>query len=179
MIVLGQDPTVKNAEDRQFIKTVLNLDKHGSLKAYLAGVCNGLGISIEENVYATNLYKNFFIQPPTQIAQIDIFQEFLGVWLPLLKEELAQFGDVPVLALGEPILGVLVNQDVASHVRQYWGYTPQWKSGHLLPLQCVKPQDNRLGRLMFPFPHQPSLRKQFYKATIGAYTSFVNATSFS
>jgi hypothetical protein len=179
LIVLGQDPTVKDAQARQAIKTVLNLDRNRSVRAYLAGVCKELGIDISENVYATNLYKNFFVRPPTQIAEIDIFQECLGVWLPVLREELDQFEDVPILTLGEPLLGVLVNQGIPNQVKHYWGYTPEWKSGQLLCPHYVKPQDNRLGRLIFPFPHQPSLCKQFYKARMGNYTSFVKAIAFS
>jgi hypothetical protein len=178
LVVLGQDPTVKDAQARQSIKTVLNLDKKGSVRAYLAGVCKGLGIDISENVYATNLYKNFFVQPPTQIAELDIFQECLGIWLPVLKEELAQFGAVPALTLGEPLLGVLVNQGIPNQVKHYWGYTPEWRNEHFLSPQCVQPQDNKLGRLVFPYPHQPSLRKQFYKVRMGDYTSFVKATAF-
>ncbi len=178
LIVLGQDPTVKDALARQTIKTVLNLDKNRSVRAYLAGVCKGLGIGINENVYATNLYKNFFVRPPTQIAEIDIFQECLEIWLPVLKEELAQFGAVPALTLGEPLLGALVNPGVPNQVKHYWGYTPEWKNGQLLPPQYVKPQDNKLGRPIFPYPHQPSLRKQFYKMRMGDYTSFVMETAF-
>ena len=68
LIVLGQDPTVKALRSRKTIRTVLNLDRKGSVRAYLAGVCNGLGLQLAENVYATNLYKNFFIHPPTQIT---------------------------------------------------------------------------------------------------------------
>ena len=45
LIVLGQDPTVKNPQGRKTIKTVLNLDRNRSVRAYLAGVCNGLGIA--------------------------------------------------------------------------------------------------------------------------------------
>jgi hypothetical protein len=78
LIVLGQDPTVKAVQDREAIRTVLNLDRKGSVRTYLAGVCHDLGLQLAENVYATNLYKNFFIRPPTQITEIDVFQEFLG-----------------------------------------------------------------------------------------------------
>lgn len=61
LIVLGQDPTVKNPKGRRAIKAVLNVDRNRSVRAYLVDVCNGLGIQITENMYATNLYKNFFI----------------------------------------------------------------------------------------------------------------------
>jgi len=179
LIVLGQDPTVKNPQGRKTIRTVLNLDRNRSVRAYLAGVCNGLGIQITENVYATNLYKNFFIQPPTQISEIDIFQEFMGFWLPLLKEELEPFADTPVVTLGEPILAPLVGENVSSKVRDYWGYVPEWKEGKAKPFQYLRKTDNQLERTIFPFPHQPSLRKQFYKARMSDYISFVKAIAFS
>lgn len=178
LIVLGQDPTVKDAESRKDIKTVLNLNKNGSVRAYLAGVCNSLEINVSENVYATNLYKNFFVRPPTQIVDIDIFQEFAPVWLPLLIDELAQFGHIPVITLGQPILAPLVNDAVPAQVRHYWGYTPDWRSGNLHAFQHIKPQENKLGCIIFPFPHQPSLRKQFYKAKMEDYISHVKATVF-
>ncbi len=179
LIVLGQDPTVKNPQGRKTIRTVLNLDRNRSVRAYLAGVCNGLGIQITENVYATNLYKNFFVQPPTQISEIDIFQEFIGFWLPLLKEELEPFAGTPVVTLGEPILAPLVAENVSSKVRDYWGYVPEWKEGKAKPFQYLKKTDNQLERTIFPFPHQTSLRMQFYKARMSDYISFVKAIAFS
>jgi len=179
LIVLGQDPTIKDATRRSAIRVVLNLDKNGSVKAYLARVCNGLGIDLRTNVYATNLYKGFFVRPPTQITEIDIFQEFSGAWLPLLLEELAPFDNVPVITLGEPLLAPLVHSGVPARVRHYWGYTPDWRAGRLDPLLYIRAQDNRLGRDLFPFPHQPSLRKLFYQARMGDYVSFVKATVFA
>jgi len=172
LIVLGQDPTIKDAEKRQDIKTVLNLDKNGSVRAYLAGVCKGLGISIE-NLYATNFYKNFFVSPPTQIEEVDIFQEFAGTWLPLLIDELAEFARVPVITLGEPLLAPLVENDIPAQVRYYWGYVPEWKTRRHNPFQSIRAEDNKLGRVVFPFPHQPSLRKEFYKAKMKDYVAFV------
>ena len=100
LIILGQDPTVKNERSRQTIRCVLNLDSRGNLWNYLSQVCRELGIELSRNVYATNLLKNFLVAPPTQIKEIDVFQEALPFWLPLLKEELAEFPSVPVLALG-------------------------------------------------------------------------------
>jgi len=179
LIVLGQDPTVKDAAKRKDIKTVLNLDKNGSVRTYLAGVCRGLGINLNENVYATNLYKNFFVRPPTQIEEVDIFQEFAGAWLPLLIDELAEFGRVPVITLGEPLLAPLVKNDVPAQVRYYWGYVPDWKTHRLHPFQRIRPDENKLGRIVFPFPHQPSLRKEFYKAKKNDYVAFVKTTVFA
>ena len=178
LIVLGQDPTVKNAPSRKNIKTVLNLDRNGSVYAYLIQVCNELGIRLDENVYATNLYKNFFIHPPTQITEIDIFSTFIGYWLPLLQEELKPFADVPIITLGEPILAPLVS-GASVKVRDYWGYTTHWKLSKSKPFGYIKPEQNFLNHLIFPFPHQPSLRKQFYKTYLSKYTAFARAIAFS
>jgi len=179
LIVLGQDPTVKAVQDRKTIITVLNLDRKGNVRAYLASVCHGLGLQLAENVYATNLYKNFFIRPPTQIIEIDVFQEFLGFWLPLLKDELEPFPGVPVITLGEPILAPLVGKHVSARVRDYWGYMPEWKEGKAKSFQYIRAADNQPNRILFPFPHQPSLRKEFYKARLRDYVAFVKATAFS
>jgi hypothetical protein len=179
LILLGQDPTVKDAQKREDIKTVLNLDKNGSVRAYVAGVCNGLGIKVGENVYATNLYKNFFIRPPTEIAEVDIFQEFVDAWLPLLIDELAEFPKAPLITLGEPILAPLVCDGGSTKVRHYWGYVPHWDTQRLLPFQYIKPQGNKLARVIFPFPHQPSLRKKFYHIKMKEYVAFVRGTAFS
>ncbi|MCX6078805.1 MAG: hypothetical protein NTW32_04655 [Chloroflexi bacterium] len=121
LIVLGQDPTVKNEASRKSIKTVLNLDKNGSARAYLSGVSQKLGIDLKQHVYATNLFKNFFVQPPTQIKQIDIFQTFLPAWLPYLKDELAQYPDIPVITLGEPVLQTILMPGLPDRLREYWG----------------------------------------------------------
>lgn len=179
LFVLGQDPTVKNPNGRRAIKTVLNLDRNRSVRAYLKSVCQGLGIQIDENVYATNLYKNFFIHPPTKITEIDVFQEFRNAWLPLLKDELKAFPGIPVLTLGEPLLASLVGENVAAKVRDYWGYTPEWRVGMKKPLGYIRATENQLNRAIFPFPHQPSLRKQFYKARMSDYVSFVKSVAFS
>lgn len=173
LIILGQDPTVKNPHSRSTIKTVLNLDKRGSLRNYLVRVCRELGLDLDQNVYATNYFKNFFIKPPTQIKEINVFQEFAPTWLPLLRDELAMFPQLPVITLGQPLLAALVSGGASPHVRDYWGYTPQWKSGEMGPFQSLDPNQNHLERVIFPFPHQPSIRKQFYKERMSDYITFV------
>jgi len=91
----GQDPTVKNEKSRASITQVLNLNKLGNLYNYLSRICSGLHLDLEKNIYATNYLKNFFIVPPTQIKGISIFNEFAPYWLPMLREELAEFTHTP------------------------------------------------------------------------------------
>lgn len=177
LVVLGQDPTVKDAEARKDIQMVLNLDKRGSVNTYLGRICKGLGID-KDNVYATNLYKNFFIAPPTQIGQVDIFQEFLPAWLPLLMDELAEFGNVPVITLGEPLLGPLLLGGAVPKVSHYWGYMKEWRAQKSLPFGHLKPAENKLARTVFPFPHQPSLRKEFYTTKMEGYLAYVRTLAF-
>lgn len=129
-------------------------------------------------MYATNLYKNFFIRPPTQITEIDIFQEFRQAWLEVLMEELQAFPDVPIITLGEPLLTALVTGPASCRVRDYWGYTPAWGRGIRGPFEYVRAGENRLERRFFPFPHQPGLNKPFYRGTLDAYTAFVRSEAF-
>lgn len=173
LIVLGQDPTVKKPESRRKITTVLNLNKGGSLRRYLENVCHKLGIELDHNVYATNFLKNFFVAPPTQISPVDIFKVFGDVWLPFLKEELSVFPDVPVLTLGEPLLSALVSREVSAQVRYYWGYRQDWQTNPPVDFRCIAPAENRLVRQLFPFPHQPSLRKKFYRENLRSYIEYM------
>jgi len=173
LIFLGQDPTVQRRESRANVKTVLNLDKKNSLRRYLEDVCTRLGLTLDEHVYATNFYKNFFIEPPTGIKEINIFETFSPYWLPLLRGEFAQFPGCPIIALGEPILGSLVQGDASRKVRDYWGFTPDWKASETDPFSYLKPSDNVLDRNVFPYPHQPSLRKVFYRERLPSYTSYM------
>jgi len=142
-------------------------------------VCQKLGIILNQNVYATNLFKNFFIQPPTTIKENDIFQAFLPTWLPLLHEELAQFPDIPVITLGQPVMQTLIKPGVPILVREYWGYTTGWREGKFESLKFIKPAENILGRTVFPFPHQPALRIRFYKHRMSDYIAFMRTEAFS
>src|SRR3972149_8895748 len=173
LIVLGQDPTIKNASGRAQITIALNLRGYGALWNYLAGICKGLQLDLRQHEYATNYYKNFFIRPPTQIDEINIFERFADRWLPLLQDEISQFNNVPIISLGQPLLSALVRNGASPLVRDYWGYTPDWKEGKRRPYRFLRPDENVLGRLIFPFPHQPSIRKQFYRERLMSYTAFV------
>lgn len=177
LIVLGQDPTVKDQEERKKIRVTLNLNKRGSVRNYLSRICRELGLDLDLNVYATNLLKNFFIRPPTQIKEFDIFAAFVPHWLPLLKEELARFPNIPILTLGQPLLRALVVDESKGLVRKYWGYAKDWQENP--PFSFVPSEDSKLRRRFFPFPHQPSLRKPFYKATLPAYIEYLRTQAFT
>jgi uracil-DNA glycosylase len=173
LIVIGQDPTVKNETSRETIETVLNLDEpRGSLYRYISLLCEGLGLGLCQHVYATNYAKNFFIRPPTQIKECNLLEEVSPYWLPLLQEELSFFPGRPILTLGEPILKALLVDPQKAMVRRYWGYTPDWASTQAI-FSFVAPEENKLERRLFPIPHQPSLRKGFYKARVRAYLGYM------
>ena len=173
LVILGQDPTVKRAKSRARIKTVLNLDRKNALRRYLERMCKELGLSLDENVYATNYIKNFFIKHPTQIKEIDIFEVFAPHWLPLLQVELSEFPDVPVITLGERLLEAIVIEGASPKMRDYWGYTSGWKSDETGLFKYLHPENNILNRAVFPFSHQPSIGKQFYKERASGYIDFV------
>jgi hypothetical protein len=167
LIVLGQDPTIKNPNTRKNITCTLNLDKENSLKRYISGICEGLNITIE-NVYATNLFKYFYSIPPAQT--LDVLYAHLKPNLELLNEELSQYKAIPIITLGEPVLQLLTNPK--AKVREYWDYNPKTgeSNGNFT---YSKANENKLGRDFFPFPHQPSIRKRFYNSTINDYIRIV------
>lgn len=173
LVVLGQDPTVKNPESRDLIKTVLNLNKKGNLRKYLSRICDCLGFGLEESVYATNVIKNFFTSPPTTITDCNVLVEASRYWLGLLKDEINQFPDAVILSLGEPVLSILVRSGNSRCVRDYWGYTSRWKLGECGDFRAIEISKCELNRKIFPFPHQPSIAKRFYKQRFENYLAFM------
>lgn len=175
LVVLGQDPTVKNPAARKSIDCVLNLDRDGNLRAYLVRICGELEIDLEKNVYATNCLKNFFIEPPTELSErkIEVIEDSLAYWLPLLKEELAMYPHVPVIVFGDPILKHLLLHGKDHSIRDYWDYSPEWKDSPERRFRFIRPDDNHLRRQLFPFPHEPSHKAEFYQANLSAYIKFM------
>lgn len=171
LIIIGQDPTIQNVERRKNIKCTLNLDKAGSLTRYVEQICEGLGITIE-NVLATNIFKYFYTKPPAQT--FNILTKHLSPNLDLLKRELSSFQSVPIITLGEPVLKLLTND--RAKVRYYWGYDSKTKASNGV-FTSVKAAENKLGQIIYPFCHQPSLRKHFYKDTLDLYTHYVKDSS--
>jgi uracil-DNA glycosylase len=175
LVVIGQDPTVKNEKARPRIKTVLNLDKpRGRLYEYISKICNELGLSLHEQVYATNFAKNFFIKPPTIIEEYNILKMVSPYWLSLLQRELAMFPNAIVITLGEPLLSVLMYDRSKALVKLYWDHKKDWQKYPTRNYSYIEATTNRTGRALFPFPHQPSYsRIQFYNNTLNHYIQYV------
>jgi len=175
LIILGQDPTVQDPEYRKKIKIALLLNQQGGLRRYVGNICKGLGIDLEENIYATNLLKNFFTVPPDTRRKEDpeFFRKAADYWIPLLKEEIAEFENVPVLSLGQPVLNCLTKSTDEVLIRYSWGYEGPAKYGQ--NFGYIKPEENVLSRIIFPFPHLPGLRHKFYRQQMDGYLAFMKA----
>lgn len=171
LIIIGQDPTIRNVERRKGITTTLNLDKSGALRRYVEEICDGLNISLS-NVYATNVFKYFYTIPPAQT--FEVLEKHFSQNLVLLEKELSNYPNCPIITLGEPVLNLLVNKN--AKVRDYWGYDAKTHKS-TKAFKCVLPEDNKLNRLIFPFCHQPSIRKDFYKDNLNRYAGFVKEKS--
>ncbi len=161
LIIIGQDPTIRNEERRNNIICTLNLDKSGALRGYVEQICEGLGITID-NVFATNIFKYFYTTPPAQT--FDLLKKHLPYNLELLNKELELLPKAPVITLGEPVLKLLTNDK--AKVRNYWGYNPKTKSRDDDFDSVGTDDNNEIRRVFYPFCHQPSLRKQFYQENI-------------
>jgi hypothetical protein len=162
LIVVGQDPTVQDPEYKKKVKVVLLLNQPGRLRTYLGKICKGLDIDLDENIYATNLLKNFFMRPPDKINKEDaqFYQKAADYWIPLLREEIEEFEDVPVLTLGQPVLNCLMEGPEEVLIRYSWGFKGPGQYGG--DFGYVRPGENVLGRVIFPFPHLPGLSHKIY-----------------
>ena len=167
LIILGQDPTIKNVISRKKITCTLNLDKNNSLKTYVNRICAALGITID-NIYATNLFKYFYTERPAKT--LDVLINHLQPNLDLLQRELDEFKNIPVITFGEPVLQLITSE--FEKVREFWDYNTNTKTtdGRFTYSEA---KDNKLNRDFFPFPHQPSIRKEFYRNTLSEYLQFM------
>lgn len=147
----------------------LNLNKDGKLKDYIEKrICKGLSITID-NVYATNVFKYFYLSPPADT--MEILYEHLEENLKLLKEELLPYKDIPIITLGEPVLKLLSKTDY--DMKYYWDFDNKETETNRKFNYC-KTENSKIGRPFFPFIHQPSMRKGFYKETLQAYVEYMN-----
>ena len=130
-------------------------------------------LDVDENIYATNLLKNFFTIPPDSMREKDpqFFQKAADYWIPLLKEEIKEFEKVPILPLGEPVLNCLVESPDWVLIRNYWGYEGPAQYGQ--NFGYIKQTENILSRIIFPFPHIPALTHKFYRQQMNGYLAFM------
>lgn len=162
LIILGQDPTIRNIKRRNKIQTTLNLDNNnGALRKYIEKICIGLDLSLD-NIYATNIYKYFYTYPPADTP--NVLKIHLSPNIKLLESELSDFEKCPIITLGEPVLKLLTNTN--EKVRNYWNYN---RCGFHYNL----PINNILHRPIFPFPHQPSIRKRLYSGNFCIYLDYM------
>ena len=173
LLVLGQDPTVHNPEHRKKLKVTLLLNQPGRLRRYMKDVCNGLDLDLDENVYATNLLKNFFTVPPDSLrkTKTGFFKKAADYWIPLLRDELEEFKNVPVLPLGEPVLNCLTKSPEGVLIRNYWGYEGPEQYGP--NFSYIEPTENILSRIIFPFPHLPGMSHKLYQQQFDPYLAFM------
>jgi len=177
LIVIGQDPTIINKASRKGITTVLNLDKPGKMQRFIFSVCEKLGIDPVKELYATNLYKNFFDEPPHYSAEV--MKKFFDLWFPILKEEVSLFPNVPIITKGDHVLETILDEKKDRCVRNYWGFAEDWRIGIGLPYKYVLPNENSLGRLIFPFPRQTSMLREFYLERCESYLEHVKKNIFN
>jgi len=87
-----------------------------------------------------------------------------------LQQELLEFNDATIITLGEPILQLLTHDKMK--VREYWDYDLKTRRTNGI-FKLSSANENKLGRNFYPFPHQTSIRKEFYKNTIETYTEWL------
>jgi len=173
LIVLGQDPTVHNPKHRKKLKVTLLLNQPGRLRTYIEDICKGLDLGLDENIYATNLLKNFFTVPPDTLRKKNpqLFCNAADYWIPLLREEIKEFENVPILPLGEPVLNCLTKSEERILIRNFWGYEGPAQYGK--NFAYMKPTENILSRVVFPFPHLPGRSHKIYQQQFNNYLAFM------
>lgn len=178
VVFVGQDPTVANVARRKEVETVLDLDHPGRLWQYVEGICHDLGCTMDE-VYATNACTNFFVDRPTDIIKrdnVDVLKESAALWLPVLQKELARFPKAVVVSLGQPVLSMLVRAGSPCRMGHYWGYHRAWRTAPPLTQSSISATVSMLGRQIFPFVHQPTLRgrgSEFYRQVRPGYVQLI------
>lgn len=173
LVIIGQDPTIQNIKSRQSITSTLNFDKGGSLKTYADKICNKLGISLN-NIYATNVFKYFYTNPP---AYTGVLEKHIDENIVLLKKELAIYPDAHIITFGEPVLQLITNEK--AKMKYYWDFVNKTKKNTLNYKKCggaFKKCDtpSKIGRVFYPFPHVPTvLRNDFYRENLTGYMDYM------
>lgn len=175
LIIIGQDPTVRELESRKDINTTLNLNRKGSLRFFVNHICAELNFDIDKDIYATNLYKCFFNFPPADDEKI-LYRHF-KYWVDFLVDEISVFNNPIIISLGEPLIRQLLNCKKRD-IKYYWDYIGNTKSGR--NFKYIEAKNNYLGQRIFPIAHQPTCKKNdFYKLHLDDYLKFINVTVLS
>lgn len=138
-IVLGADHT--NFSSREPLKTVFGIGGNDKRYFYLLEQnlkCVGLSL---ENIYVTNMIKGYLIN---ETAKNKDWPKIAELWIPLLKRELDSFDpdrQIPVLATAEIIYKTLLHP----------GYFKKAEEYYLNDSEFVRPEQNKLQRLVVPF----------------------------
>lgn len=147
LIFIGQDPTVESNRGRAMVGSTLRLEEGGVLKVYIERICKEFGCRLE-NVYATNVFKYFYEHKPAVCEGfMAAFEAHIEPNLKLLREELETYPGCPVVTLGQPVLSLIAGPD--KELRKYWNYKG---CGY----RKIDAGDNKLGRVIYPFPHYNS-----------------------
>ena len=141
------------------------------MQRYIHRICEGLNIDPLKELYATNLFKNFFEEPPDHNSEI--LKKFFDLWFAVLKEEVEAFPGVPVAVLGDPVLNFISANSQNQFVRNYWGYHEDWKKGVSEPFKHLPPEENLLKSNIFPFPRVSSIIKEFYYERFDNYLNYI------
>jgi hypothetical protein len=166
-IIIGQDPTVRNLKTRENIKTVLMLDQSGNLRSYISKILENMEINFDE-IYVTNLFKNFFKDPPADDP--NILNRHFRYWIDLLRFEISNFPMADILTLGEPVINQLCSK--SKNVKEYWGYTGNSKSTKMFDKSPA--EDNYLNRSLYVLPHQTTyMQNSFYKKYFDDYCKWI------
>jgi uracil-DNA glycosylase len=151
LILIGQDPTVKNEKTRKRItKTLMLNDKSSNLRKYIEKL---FPLDIDKEVYATNLFKYFYSIPPQQTMKV--LEAHKDVNIELLKEELNGLPNCPIITLGNPVLRLL-SGDNKDTVSNYWNGGQTYFEFE--------------GRKIYPFPHIMTYQRwELYKNNMEAH----------
>jgi hypothetical protein len=170
LIIIGLEPTLEKTSKKEKITTCFSLDNSGAIKNYIKNrICNELSIELN-NLYATSLFKYFYTK--SLLNDKKVTENHLEPNLKLLIEEINEYPNLPILILGQPLLKLL-SLDEKDELKKYMG--SQNVAGDS-PYKACK--NNKLNRVIFPFPHLNTLRKKqgYYYSHYKLYLEFMKTS---
>lgn len=114
-------------------------------------------LKVEDSLYDL---REFIAKQPQNTEKIVVIHGYNN------GTALKEYSGCHVLTLGEPVLQLLTNRK--HFVRNNWGYSDNC-------FKVLPAEDNKLGIDIYPFPHQPSSNKVFYKTHLQELHQFCEA----